>query len=117
AHGEALAFLYDRINYEGAAATSSKYPFRLGRMAELVGRLGLGRTLFHAPSSGQQLVSSPPRPVIHIAGTKGKGSTAAMAAAILTAAGYRTGLYTSPHLNELEERFRIDSVPCPKQTF
>jgi len=50
--------------------------------------------------------------LIHIAGTKGKGSTAAMVSAVLTESGLRTGLYTSPHLHKLEERFRIDSVPC-----
>lgn len=45
---------------------------------------------------------------IHIAGTKGKGSTAAMAASILTAAGLKTGLYTSPHLIDFRERIMID---------
>jgi dihydrofolate synthase/folylpolyglutamate synthase len=43
-----------------------------------------------------------------IAGTNGKGSTAALLAAMASAAGYRTGLYTSPHLEEVEERIRID---------
>ena len=47
-------------------------------------------------------------PVIHVAGTKGKGSTAAMIAAALTAAGYRTGLFTSPHIERIEERIQID---------
>jgi dihydrofolate synthase / folylpolyglutamate synthase len=45
---------------------------------------------------------------LHIAGTNGKGSTAAMAAAILQAAGYRVGLYTSPHLVEFRERIRVN---------
>jgi dihydrofolate synthase/folylpolyglutamate synthase len=45
---------------------------------------------------------------VHIAGTKGKGSTAAMIASILTRAGYRTGLYTSPHLLSIRERVQID---------
>jgi len=45
---------------------------------------------------------------IHIAGTNGKGSTASMIAAICTAAGYRTGLYTSPHLVSFNERIRIN---------
>ena len=45
---------------------------------------------------------------VHIAGTKGKGSTAAMVAAVLTAAGYTTGLYTSPHLHTLRERIRVN---------
>ena len=50
--------------------------------------------------------------IIHIAGTKGKGSTAAMMAAALTAAGVRAGMYCSPHLHRLEERFTIDGSPC-----
>jgi dihydrofolate synthase / folylpolyglutamate synthase len=45
---------------------------------------------------------------LHIAGTNGKGSTAAMAAAILQAAGYRVGLYTSPHLVDFRERIRVN---------
>lgn len=46
--------------------------------------------------------------ILHIAGTNGKGSTAAMTAAMLQAAGYRVGLYTSPHLVEFSERIRVD---------
>ena len=45
---------------------------------------------------------------LHIAGTNGKGSTAAMAAAILQASGYRVGLYTSPHLVDFRERIRVN---------
>ncbi|RYF84606.1 MAG: bifunctional folylpolyglutamate synthase/dihydrofolate synthase, partial [Chitinophagaceae bacterium] len=45
---------------------------------------------------------------IHIAGTNGKGSTSHMLSAILQSAGYRTGLYTSPHLKDFRERIRID---------
>lgn len=52
-------------------------------------------------------------PVLHIAGTNGKGSVAAMTARALQAAGHRTGLYTSPHLIRLEERFLIDGVAIP----
>ena len=57
-------------------------------------------------------LSNPERavPVIHIAGTNGKGSVAAMVAAILRAAGHRTGLYTSPHLVRLGERVQVDGV-------
>ena len=50
-------------------------------------------------------------PCIHIAGTNGKGSVAAMLEAILRAAGWRTGLYTSPHLVRLGERIQIDRRP------
>lgn len=53
---------------------------------------------------------------IHIGGTNGKGSTAAMLAAILQAAGYKTGLFSSPHLHSYRERFRIDGRPADKQT-
>ncbi|HXY74762.1 MAG TPA: Mur ligase family protein, partial [Dehalococcoidales bacterium] len=45
---------------------------------------------------------------IHIAGSKGKGSVAAMIASVLTASGYKTGLYTSPHLHQFNERIQID---------
>lgn len=50
-------------------------------------------------------------PVIHIAGTKGKGSTASMTESMLRAAGFRTGLFTSPHLVHVTERFRVDGTP------
>ena len=47
---------------------------------------------------------------VHIAGTNGKGSTAAMLAAILRRAGYRTGLYTSPYIVRFNERMQVDGV-------
>lgn len=52
-------------------------------------------------------------PIVHIAGTKGKGSTGAMIAAALQAAGYKTGLYTSPHLEDFCERIQINREPIP----
>jgi len=52
-------------------------------------------------------------PTIHIAGTNGKGSTASLLASVLTASGYKTGLYTSPHLVDFAERIRIDGKPIP----
>jgi len=54
-------------------------------------------------------------PSIHIAGTNGKGSTASMLAAMLSAAGYKTGLYTSPHLVDFEERIRIGGKVIPRK--
>lgn len=48
---------------------------------------------------------------IHIAGSNGKGSTAAMLASVLKKAGYRTGLYTSPYINTFNERIQIDGIP------
>jgi dihydrofolate synthase/folylpolyglutamate synthase len=50
-------------------------------------------------------------PIVQIAGTNGKGSVSAMVASGLLAAGYRTGLFTSPHLHRFTERFRIDGRP------
>jgi dihydrofolate synthase/folylpolyglutamate synthase len=52
---------------------------------------------------------------IHIAGTNGKGSTSHMLAAILQTAGYKTGLYTSPHLRDFRERFRINGAMIEKE--
>lgn len=54
---------------------------------------------------------------VHIAGTNGKGSTAAMTASVLQTAGYRTGLYTSPHLMRYNERIQIDGVPISDEDF
>ncbi|MBQ1281185.1 MAG: bifunctional folylpolyglutamate synthase/dihydrofolate synthase, partial [Oscillospiraceae bacterium] len=66
---------------------------------------GLGRT--------QELLAKMGNPekklkFIHIAGTNGKGSTAAMTASILRKAGYRTGLYTSPYIYRFHERMQVD---------
>src|SRR5262249_59282624 len=56
-------------------------------------------------------------PSVLIAGTNGKGSTAATLANIVQAAGYRTGLYTSPHLVEINERIRINQEPISDPEF
>jgi dihydrofolate synthase/folylpolyglutamate synthase len=88
-----LDYLYGRLNYEWVGMPRVPAELRLGRMRRLLRRLG-------DPHLGLR--------VVHIAGTKGKGSTAAMMAAALSAAGYRTGLYCSPHLHRLEERYCID---------
>lgn len=53
------------------------------------------------------------QPVIHVAGTNGKGSTASMIAAMGQALGLRVGLHTSPHLHHLAERMRLNGVPAP----
>lgn len=98
AYAEAMQFLLGRIDYERAtAAVSPPRDFRLDRMQELLRRLGSPHQKF---------------PTIHVAGTKGKGSCAAMTASILAAAGYRAGLYTSPHLHRLEERIVVDGESC-----
>ena len=56
-------------------------------------------------------------PSLLIAGTNGKGSTAATLSSILTAAGYRTALYTSPHLSRVNERIQVDGTPIPDDDF
>src|SRR6187402_2623173 len=53
---------------------------------------------------------------IHIAGTNGKGSTSHMLAAVLQVAGYKTGLYTSPHLKDFRERIRINGEMISEQS-
>lgn len=52
---------------------------------------------------------------VHVAGTNGKGSTSACIASCLRAAGYKTGLYTSPYINRFNERMQIDGVPIPDE--
>ncbi len=56
-------------------------------------------------------------PIIHVAGTKGKGSTAALVASALQVAGYQTGLYTSPHLQDYNERIQINGRPISHTRF
>ncbi len=97
----ALQFLFGRIDYERATAVPyRKREFKLDRMRELLDRLG-----------------NPQRdmPIVHVAGTKGKGSTAAMLAAVLSAAGYRTGVFSSPHLERIEERMAVDGRYCSSE--
>lgn len=92
----AAAWLLGRINYERVAvAPYGERQLKLDRMRQFVNALGNPDTA---------------APIIHIAGTKGKGSTAAMLASMLTASGYRTGVFSSPHLERLEQRFAIDGV-------
>src|SRR5260221_1289452 len=102
-YSAALEFLLSRIDFERSATVPyNRREFHLERMHDLLARLG-------DPQKSLQ--------VVHIAGTKGKGSTAAMIAAILSAAGHRTGLYTSPHLDRIEERLAIDGCPCSPEQF
>lgn len=72
---------------------------------------GLGNTIALADSAGNphELFKS-----IHIAGTNGKGSTASTIAAVLQSAGYKTGLYTSPHLVDFRERIRVNGHKIPQ---
>ncbi|MEE8137756.1 MAG: folylpolyglutamate synthase/dihydrofolate synthase family protein [Thermoanaerobaculia bacterium] len=82
----------------------------LGRLEAYGVRLGLETTRGVLGALGQPQRSFPS---VLIAGTNGKGSTAALLAAMASAAGYCTGLYTSPHLEDVEERIRIDGQAVP----
>ncbi len=94
----ALRFLLGRIDYERAWSVPYRgRGFKLDRMRELLDRLGNPQDRL---------------PILHVAGTKGKGSTAAMLAAVLAAAGYRTGMFSSPHFERVEERVAVDGQPC-----
>ena len=53
--------------------------------------------------------------MVHVAGTKGKGSTSAFIAAVLQQAGYKVGLYTSPHLHDYAERIQVNREPILHQ--
>lgn len=90
----ALAFWYERINYEVRAAGPGD--LKLERMRALLRRLGNPHERVRCA---------------HVTGTKGKGSTCAMLASVLRAAGYRVGLFTSPHLEHVEERIQVNGVP------
>ncbi len=98
-----IQFLLGRENYE----RWRKIPYDPARMG-----LDRMRQLLELVGSPQLTL-----PVIHVAGTKGKGSTSAMIAAALSAAGYRTGLFTSPHLERIEQRMAIDGQPCEADEF
>jgi dihydrofolate synthase/folylpolyglutamate synthase len=89
---QALAFWYGRINFEHKSPTAGD--FKLDRMRALLRALGNPHERLR---------------IIHVAGSKGKGSTSAMLASILRCAGYRTGLFTSPHLVRVEERIQVDN--------
>jgi dihydrofolate synthase/folylpolyglutamate synthase len=86
-----LDFWFGRINYEQRIPKPGD--LKLDRMRALLDRLGNPEKRLR---------------IVHVAGTKGKGSTAAMLAAILQRASYRTGLFTSPHLCRVEERIQVD---------
>lgn len=96
---EALRYLSQFINYENKDGYDYKLSFKLDRMRDLCFLLG-------EPHKGIR--------AIHVAGSKGKGSTAELIRSILTNAGFRTGLYTSPHLHSFRERIRIGNELIPE---
>lgn len=94
AYEEAIAYLYGQINFEKSIQTKyTDQHYRLDRMRELLRRLGNPHEDYA---------------IVHVAGTKGKGTVANLIASGLTANHLKTGLYTSPHLASLEERFNVD---------
>lgn len=94
AYQAALDYLYSFVNYETKMPPSPQHArFNQGRMELLLDALGRPQHSF---------------PSVVVAGTKGKGSTCAFSESILRHAGYRTGLYTSPHLHSWRERIQVD---------
>jgi len=90
---QALDYIYSFIDYERVPRPRDAASYDLRRVEELLGRLD-------SPHLKAKTV--------HVAGSKGKGSVAAMIASVLTASGYTTGLFTSPHLHTFNERIRVD---------
>lgn len=101
-YDEALARVMGLANFERSLQSPSHSSFHLERMGLLMERLGNPHLAV---------------PAIHVAGTKGKGSTAAMTTSILTAQGYTVGLYTSPHLHRTVERIRVGLEPIAPGDF
>ncbi len=96
-----LHYLYSLTDYEREhIAHYDPDTLDLGRVRRTLARLGDPQDQF---------------PTIHIAGTKGKGSVAAICAAVCQAAGLKTGLYTSPHLHTFRERIQINRQLMPHQ--
>lgn len=89
---ESVLYLESFINYEKKATYNYKTAFKLERIRKFLANLG---------NPQEQLK------IIHVAGTKGKGSTSCFIAQILQEQGFRVGLYTSPHLVDFRERIRI----------
>jgi dihydrofolate synthase/folylpolyglutamate synthase len=94
---DALDYLYSFVDY--SLERSYRYSAELFDLARV-------RQLLHALGDPHERY-----PTFHIAGTKGKGSVTAMIASGLRAAGYRTGMYTSPHLIHFTERIQVDGEP------
>jgi dihydrofolate synthase/folylpolyglutamate synthase len=93
-YDDALQLWYSRVNYEQRSPRPSD--LKLDRMRALLAQLGNPETRLR---------------IVHVAGSKGKGSVSAMLEAVLRRAGYRTGLFTSPHLSAVEERIQVDGTP------
>lgn len=96
---EALDYLYGFVDYSMTRALRfSAEKFNLDRMRTLL-------ALLDHPEQQYR--------ILHVAGTKGKGSVSALCASAIKAAGYTTGLYTSPHLHDYNERIQVNGEPIP----
>src|SRR5579875_2857672 len=101
-YAAALDRLHARAAELHVAPGQPRRKFRLEEMQTLIAALGHPEQRFRS---------------LLIAGTNGKGSTSATLSAILLAAGYRSGLYTSPHLVHVNERIRIGGIPIDDTDF
>ena len=103
----ALAAIWDRSGYDRGFISD---PFA----GDDAARRGLARTraMLDVLGNPQERVR-----LIHVAGSKGKGSTAVLIDAILRAAGLRSGRFTSPHLHSYRERFVVDDLPIGEEAF
>lgn len=96
-YNKSLDYLYSFVDYSLKHSSElAKADFNLDRMFALMESLGNPQNKY---------------PIIHVAGTKGKGSVSALCASALNAAGYKSGLYTSPHLIDFCERIQINGEP------
>ncbi|MEX2231508.1 MAG: bifunctional folylpolyglutamate synthase/dihydrofolate synthase, partial [Cyclobacteriaceae bacterium] len=96
---EALKYLYENLPmFQRVGAVA--YKKDLGNTLKLCKVLGDPQNAFKS---------------VHVAGTNGKGSTCHMLASVLQASGYKTGLYTSPHLKEFTERIKINGQEVSQQ--
>ena len=97
AYNQALDYLYSFVDYSLKHSSElAKAEFNLDRMFALMELLGDPQAKY---------------PIIHVAGTKGKGSGSALCASALQVAGYKVGLYTSPHLLDYCERIQVNGEP------
>ena len=97
AYNKALDYLYSFVDYSLKHSSElAKAEFNLDRMFALMEELGNPQAKY---------------PIIHVAGTKGKGSVSALCASALQAGGYKVGLYTSPHLLDYCERIQVNGEP------
>lgn len=102
-YAEALAYLNRRVDYEKVRPVKfDPRNLNLARIEDLLARLGNPHTQY---------------PVIHVAGTNGKGSVCALLDSMARAAGVRTGLYTSPHFHTLRERIRLNGAMITRHDF